>query len=276
MKKTQKTEKIPHVRYAYVPIIEEFRAHTKKNEARLWIPVETSLLVRYEFASCSLQTRYLFVAIVLYCGANGLEEIPLDARFMSSVLVADERTVEKSFEELLSRKLLQEREKREKRKEQTDRKEEKETRFAPVSVSDESLSKSEEENEEEKKEEAVQKINALTSQFSLDECKRYVEAEIRDGATIANANALAMKLFQTGQSDAFIKAKLYPDEFTREQFGEPVQFSDQPCRMCYGARQAEIKDGRYGKCLRCRNERGQPTGFEPSEKPDKSAKGERV
>ena len=89
-----------HVRFAFVPIVREFRRHTKKNEARLWIPVETSLLFRYEFASCSLPTRYIFVAIVLYCGASGLEEIPLDARFMSSVLLADFRTVEKSFAEL--------------------------------------------------------------------------------------------------------------------------------------------------------------------------------
>jgi len=105
------------VRFAFVPIVREFRGHTRRNEARLWIPVETLLLVRYEFASCSLQTRYIFVAIVLYCGANGLEEIPIDARFMSSVLVADERTVEKSFVELLSKNLLQERERKEQKKE---------------------------------------------------------------------------------------------------------------------------------------------------------------
>ena len=149
------------IRYAFVPILREFRQHTKRNEARLWIPIETSLLVRYEFASCSLQTRYVFVAILLYCGANGLEEIPLDARFMSSVLVADFRTVEKSFDELLSKNLLQEREKREKRKEQTDRKE---TPAAGVSVDSENLSQN---NSEEARPEKVSKKEAHGQRFTI-------------------------------------------------------------------------------------------------------------
>ena len=110
-------------RYAYAPLLYEFRKHTKKTSARNWLPIENSLLVRYEFASCSLQTRYIFVAILLYCAGNGVEEIPLDATFLASVLVADKRTIEKSLRELLSKDLLREREKdREKKNRQTDNK----------------------------------------------------------------------------------------------------------------------------------------------------------
>ncbi len=129
------------IRYAFAPILQQFREHTRKNEARLWIPIETSLLTRYEFAALSTQTRYAFVAILLYCGANGIDEIPLDSKFMSKVLIIDERTLRKSFDELLFAKLLQERKEREIRKEQTDRQE-------SVSVISENLSRNGSENKE--------------------------------------------------------------------------------------------------------------------------------
>ena len=252
------------IRYAFVPLLQQFRDHTRKNDARLWIPIETSLLTRYEFAALSPQTRYVFVAILLYCGANGMDEIPLDAKFISNVIVADFRTVDKSLDELLSVNLLQEREKREKkekRKEQTDR--QKET-AARVSVSDENFSQNENQNQNEEKEVGQIKVSeAKQSEFSLQECKKYVEAEIKDGANITNANALAMKLFNTGQSDAFIKARLYPEQVSIEQFGQPRSFTEYPCKVCFGAKQAEIDGKGYGKCQHCRNERGVPTGLEP-------------
>lgn len=46
--------------------------------------------------------------------------------------------------------------------------------------------------------------------FSLDECFRYVQLCVSEGENIKNPKGLAMSLFQSGNSDAFIQAKLYP------------------------------------------------------------------
>jgi hypothetical protein len=254
---------LPQVRYAFAPLLQQFRAHTRKNEARLWLPVETNLISRYEFAALSPQNRYIFVAILLYMAGNGIDEIPLDARFMSSVLIVDERMLRKCFDELLFHNLLQEKKERIEKK-STDRQE---TARAGVSVEDENLFKTESENQENENRKQVGKNgsspNGHLSSFSLDECKRYVEKEIQDGAQIQNVGALAMKLFKTGEADSFIKARLYPEQFAAEMFGEPIKFTDQPCSVCFGAKMANVEDKGYRKCVHCRNERGQSTGLEP-------------
>ena len=252
-----------HICYLYAPLLQQFRSNLKKdvgNSAQTWIPFECSLLFRYEFATLTTHTRYIFVGILLYCGLRGIDEIPEDTAFLANTLSVDARTIPKSLEELKNAKLLLERKKEREEKEQTDRK--KETPAARVSVNDEKLSKTESENEEKE----VGQINGSGrkhSEFSLDECKKYVEAEIKDGRNIENPNALAMKLFNTGQSDSFIKARLYPQQAAVEQFGEPVQFSKYPCAVCFGAKQADIGDNRFGKCPHCKNEKGIATGFEP-------------
>ncbi len=231
----------------------------------MWIPIETSLLVRYEFASCSLQTRYILVAIVLFCGANGIEEIPLDARFMSSVLVADERTIQKSFDELISKNLLVERKEREIEKTQTDRKE---TPGGGVSVDFENISQTESENQN-----GLLKIvpttngangNSKHSQFTIEECLRYVEACQAKGEAIQSPKALANHLHKSGDADAFIMATLYPakqEEIDREQFGEPIQFLDEPCGVCFGAKMADADGKGFRACEHCKNERGKSTGL---------------
>jgi hypothetical protein len=251
-----------HICYLYAPLMQQFRSNLKKNvanSAQTWLPIECNLILRYEFATLTTHTRYIFVAILLYCGARGTDEIPEDTAFLANALAVDARTIPKSLEELKNAKLLLEREKEREEKEQTDRK--KESASARVSVSSGNLSQNENENEEK---EVVQKNGeGNTSSFSLEECRRYVEAEIKDGATIQNANALAMKLFKTGQADGFIKARLYPEQATLDQYGEPVKFSEYPCKVCFGAKQAEIDGNRFGKCTHCKNEKGQPTGFEP-------------
>ncbi len=237
----------------------------------MWIPIETSLLVRYEFASCSLQTRYIFVAIVLFCGANGIEEIPLDARFMSSVLVADERTIQKSFDELISKNLLVERKEREIEKTQTDRKE---TPGGGVSVDFENISQTESENQS-----SLLKIvpatgsngNGKHSIYSIEECLKYVEVCQSKGEAIQSPKALANHLHKTGEADAFIMQTLYPakqEELDREQFGEPIRFSDEPCRVCFGAKMADAGGKGFRACEHCRNERGKSTGLEPKGETD--------
>lgn len=269
-KRAERGANVRQIRFAFVPIVREFRAHTQKNQARLWIPIETSLLVRYEFASCSLQTRYILVAIVLYCGANGIDEIPLDAKFMASVLVADERTIAKSFDELLFKNLLVERKEREKEKTDTDRLDAPDAR---VSVDVENFSQEEAEKENENGRTKISSAAAATqsqsnghlSQFSLADCLRYVEKCQADGDRIENARALAQHLFKTGEADAFIMNALYPEQSAREQFGEPRRFTDEPCSICFGAKMADVDGKGYAACSHCKNERGKATGFEPSE-----------
>ena len=263
VKNTPEKPEIPaessRVRFAFVPTVREFRRHTKQNQARLWIPVETSLLVRYEFASCSLQTRYVFVAIVLYCGANGIEEIPLDAKFMSSVLVADERTVMRSLKELLGKKLLVERE--QERKEKTDRQPDKN---GVVCVDSPNLFQNEAENQADLSKQDLPRKNL--SQFSIEECLKYVELCKSDGETVKSPKALANHLFKTGEADSFITATLYPakqKEVDLQTFGEPRPFSAKPCSICYGAKMADVDDKGFRACQHCKNEKGKSTGFEP-------------
>ena len=269
------------IRYAFVPLLQRFRnEHTNKNkesQARTWIPVECSLLIRYEFASLSPQTRYAFVAILLYCGMRGIEEIPLDAKFMASALIIDERTLRKSLDELLENSLLlereKEREKRENKKEDTDR----QTENGVVCVDSENFSqnnsdKNNQSNENKnglvKKDSEINNLNEKTkhSIYSIEECLKYVEICQSKGDKIDNPRALANHLFKTGESDAFILATLYPakqEELDRETYGEPRQFTDEPCRVCLGAKMADSDGKGYRKCEHCRDEKGKATGFEP-------------
>ena len=257
------------IRYAYAPILQQFRAHTKKNEARLWIPIETNLVSRYEFAACSLPTRYIFVAILLYCAGNGIDEIPLDAKFMSSVLVADFRTIEKSFVELLSKNLLQERKERIERIEQTDRQD---TLEAAVSVSDLNLFEIKEQSQNGllKKELALVQTNGnKQSMYSIEECLKYVEFCQTKGEKIQSPKALANHLSKSGEADSFIMQTLYPKDaeaIALETFGEPFEFINEPCTVCFGAKMADVDGKGFRACVNCINERGQATGKEPEGK----------
>jgi hypothetical protein len=55
------------------------------------------------------------------------------------------------------------------------------------------------------------KLNGHNSIFSREECLKYVSILKSEGATINNPNAYAMTLYKSGESDAFIQAKLYPE-----------------------------------------------------------------
>ena len=104
------------------------------------------------------------------------------------------------------------------------------------------------------------------SSFTLAECLRYVDLCAAKGDNIRNPKGLATNLFQTGKSDAFIRAALFPDEQQKadlEIYGEPIRFTAEPCRVCFGAKMADAGGKGYRKCEHCRNERGIATGFEP-------------
>lgn len=104
------------------------------------------------------------------------------------------------------------------------------------------------------------------SQFSLEECLKYVEVCLSKGEDVKNAKGLANHLFKTGEADAFIRHALYPEkqtEIDRQIYGEPRRFSDAPCSICFGAKMADADGKGYRKCEHCRNERGKSTGLEP-------------
>lgn len=251
--------------YKSVPLLRKFRGYLKKEVANLpqtWLPIECSLLIRYEFATLSPQTRYIFVAILLYCGMRGIDEIPVDIGFLANALAVDARMLPKSLEELeISGLLLERKKEREEKEKDTDR--QKEGAEARVSVDSENLFQNEEENEEK----TADKIEPLprSSQFPLEDVLRYVMKEVADGKRIENPNALASQLHKTGQADAFIKASLYPDQLALEQFGEPRRFTGEPCSVCFGAKMSDADGRGYRACVHCKNERGKSTGFEPSE-----------
>ena len=110
------------------------------------------------------------------------------------------------------------------------------------------------------------KTNGHKSQFSLDECLKYVRVCEAKGEPIKNAKGLANHLYKTGDSDAFILATLYPEkreEAEREIYGEPRKFTDEQCAVCYGSKM-EVVEGKGARpCLNCKNERGASTGKQP-------------
>ncbi len=105
-------------------------------------------------------------------------------------------------------------------------------------------------------------VSGHRSRFTLEECLKY--ARQSDG--VKNPHALATNLFQTGNADAFIMAMLYPVEALaaeRESFGEPTEFTNEPCSVCFGAKLADTDGKGYRKCSHCKDERGKSSGFEP-------------
>lgn len=263
--------------YKSVPLLAKFRGYLKRsvaNQPQVWMPIETNLITRYEFATLSPQTRYIFVAILLYCGMRGVDEIPVDITFLSNTLAVNSRMLKKSLKELEISGLLLEREKeRENREEKTDRQTGENSR---VSVSDFNSF------EEEEKEfsngripdspSSEVKTNGNLSDFSLVDCLRYVELCQSKGDQIANPRALATNLFRSGESDAFILGMLYPEKvkvLDRQTFGNPIVFTDSPCSVCFGGKMSDLDGKGYSACKHCRNERGNATGYEPKEQANK-------
>jgi len=112
---------------------------------------------------------------------------------------------------------------------------------------------------------AVSVDNNGKSRFSLAECLRYVQICVSEGENIKNPKGLASSLFQSGNSDAFILAALYPEqtkELEREKYGEPLRFSNEPCSVCFGAKLANPDGKGHRKCPNCIDEKGNATGFE--------------
>ena len=264
---------LPQIRYTFAPLLQKFRQNLNKNVADLpqtWLPIETSLLIRYEFAALSPQTRYVFLAILLYCGARGTDEVPMDVKFLANALAVDERLLKKSLDELEFSKLLLEREKERREKKPTEQTDGENENGVVVGADFNSFSepKTKAENQTENKsvfnksDSAVSGKPSHLSRFTMEECLKYALAS--DG--VKNPNALANNLYQTGNADAFIMAMLYPAELLaaeHETFGDPTRFTNEPCAICFGAKMSDVDGKGYRKCQHCKDERGKSTGFEP-------------
>jgi len=266
----------PHEKMLTVPLFNKFRAQVRRefaeDSAASWIPVECSLLIRYEFAACSLPTRYIFVAILLLCGLRGSDKVPANTRYLSNALAADERSIKKALAELIRANLLSERE----QIERIDIKDTQTQTDETLLLSVNQFNPFKTENQNQNRDEKGNSTNGHSSKFSIDECLQYVEQCRRNGDNITNAQGLARSLFQSGTSDSFILAALYPERLaeqqaqqTREIYGEPVPFSDELCAVCFGAKMEIVKDKGARICEHCKDERGKPTGFEPKKNDEK-------
>lgn len=258
MKKPTKDAFVLPTGFLHVPLFQQFRGNLRRefaeNESAAWIPIETSLLVRYEFAACSLQTRYIFVAILLLCGLRGTDQIPANTKFLANSLAADERTIKKAIAELLSANLLSEKERIETDGKRTHT-EQTEAEKIAVSADSENLAKT----------------NGHKSEFSLDECFKYVEICRNKGENITNPKGLATSLYKTGESDAFILATLYPEkreEAEKEIYGEPRKFLDESCAVCFGSKMEVVAGKGARPCPNCKNEKGHAMGLQPKGEKD--------
>ena len=250
-----------------IPKMQNFFKNKQKNTSLTWIPVESALIFDTNFQQLTTPTKAIFLQLFLLCGVLGNYELPFNINYLARILGVDRCRIRNSLSELFTTGLCVEnttfREKeREKEQKQTDtHRERQETSDEGVvgvdysdlgnEISDVGL-------------ESQVKIQTK----SIEKCLKYVEVCISKGDKIDNPRALANHLFKTGESDAFILATLFPEkqeELDRETYGEPRQFSDEPCKVCYGAKMADPDGKGYRKCDHCRDEKGKATGLEPGE-----------
>ena len=279
-----KNEKDAQECYLFASKMQKLFEKKRENEALMWIPLETSLLFSDEFQQISPISRCIFISFLLLCGIRGSFEIPFRINYLSNTLGVNRKTLSKGIEELIAVNLLSKREKKTEKAEKLEKKESttqtdriETPKVGGVSVvggfsdsfqrnpsSDFSLVKA---SLPKVAPEIRNKSSGLNqSQFSIEECLKYVEICRQKGEDIKNPKGLANNLFQTGNSDAFILHALYPqpqEEIDRETFGEKKQFSDEPCSICYGAKMADTDGKGYRKCLHCLDERRKATGWEP-------------
>lgn len=252
-----------------VPQMAKFFDNKRKNQSVTWISVQCSLLFNDEFLELTTVTRGVFLQLLLLCGVRGNHEIPFNINYLSKIMSMDRCRIRNSLRELLEKNFVftREKEKKERIEEYSTDSTERESVGA---VERGEVSNFGMQNEdlglEAVKAETKSEIQNHKSEFTLEECLKYVEICQSKGEDIKNAKGLAAHLFQTGNADAFILAALYPkkqEELERETYGEPRQFTDEPCKICYGAKMADADGKGFRKCTHCQDEKGKATGFEP-------------
>lgn len=267
-----------------------------KDRNPIWIKLYCSILEDYDFARLPDETKFHAVGLMLLASRSN-NKFPDDEEWLRAKINANSKInlqilLEIEFLQIISDKKGAETDENFDGERTTNARKSKKTKdeFASATFKDEKNCASAEHNRTEEKrthteqtrgddstspegEKAVRvnlenssQKNGHRSQFSLDECLKYVRICESKGEPIKNAKGLANHLYKTGDSDAFILATLYPEkreEAEREIYGEPRKFMDEPCAVCFGSKM-EVVEGRGARnCPNCKNERGQSTGKQP-------------
>lgn len=268
-----------------------------KDRNPIWIKLYCSILEDYDFARLPDETKFHAVGLMLLASRSN-NKFPDDEEWLRAKINANSKInlqilLEIEFLEVISDKKGEESDENFDGKRTTNARKSKKTKddLASATFKDEkSCASAEHSRTEEKRTHTEQthaalsaddvkdekamrvnlensaKTNGHISQFSLDECLRYVRICEAKGEPIKNPKGLANHLNKTGDSDAFILATLYPEkreEAEREIYGEPRKFTDEPCAVCFGSKM-EVVEGRGARnCPNCKNERGQSTGKQP-------------
>ncbi len=257
------------IEYIYAPRMKEFFENKKENEAIKWIPVQCSLIFSDELQQLCTGSKYIYFAFMLFCGVRGNFEIPFRINYLSSALGIDKRTLKKGIKELIGANLLHKREREKEKKEEKAQTDRKKDENGVVCADSKNLFQNDasKQNDLTKKDSTEQDSPRKNlSQFSIEECLKYVELCKTDGDTIRSSKALANHLCRTGEADSFIMATLYPakqQEVDLQRYGSPRPFSENPCSICYGAKMADTDDKGFRACVHCKNEKGKSTGYEP-------------
>ena len=260
-----------------------------KDRNPIWIKLHCAILDDYEFCEIADETKFHAVALMLLASRlnnkfpddetwlrrkiNANSEINLklllEIGFLEVVKCAEtacnpKQTKGKSVKQQKKLRNAEQNRTEENRKEHnTTQRTEDENVVVVCDFENSSKTKAKEKTEEVYKNASG---NGHLSEFGLNDCLRYVERCQLEGQSITNPKGLATTLYQTGKSDAFIRATLYPEqqaEVDKRIFGEPIQFLDESCRVCFGAKMADAGGKGFRACEHCRNERGKSTGFEP-------------
>lgn len=267
-----------------------------KDRNPVWIKLYCSILEDYEFQQLADAAKFHLIGLMLLASRLS-NRFPDDSVWLASKIGASEKIeieilIESGFLEVVSDKKEVKTDENFDGKRTTNARKSKKTKdeFASATFkTDENGASAEHSREEEKRihteqtrgddsksleeEKAVRvnlenssKTNGHRSQFSLEECLRYVQICETKGEPIKNAKGLANHLYKTGDADAFILATLYPErnrEKEIEIYGEPRKFTDEPCAVCFGSKM-EVVEGRGARpCLNCKNEKGHSTGKQP-------------
>ncbi len=285
-------------RFLQIANFDEFQHYKDRNP--IWIKLHCAVLDDYEFAQIPDETKFhAFGLMLLASRLNNKfpeDEVWLRRKLSASSEINIELLLEIGFLEVFNEKKVSKKKQKATQKTPTNARKPKKTQGESAStVSKSPLAQNRtEQNKREKNttqhnrrtetdaENAVavsvdsfnsseefsknKNNNGHLSRFTLEECLHYVERCQTKGDDIRNPKGLATNLYQTGNSDAFILAMLYPEkqlEIDKKVYGEPVEFTDEPCSVCFGGKMADVDGKGYKPCEHCKNEKGNSTGFEP-------------
>jgi hypothetical protein len=286
-------------RYLRVRNFDALQHYKERNPT--WIKLYCSILEDYDFAILPDETKFHAVGLMLLASRLNnkfpADEVWLRAKINAEKEINLEMLLEIRFLEAISSEKGEKTDessgakratnackskktkddlasttfKNEKSRASTEQSREEERRTHTQQKRDETLARSEEEIAVSVDSENSSQNNGHLSRFSLEECFKYVEICKSNGENITNPKGLATSLFENGKADAFILATLYPEENEKREieiYGEPRQFSEEPCAVCFGSKMEVVKDKGARPCPNCKNEKGHATGKQPEGEED--------